>query len=162
MAEIIEAFDVPAPTPIVWAVLQDVPAVVPCMPGAALLQVDGDTYVGRLRVKVGPIAAEFEGTAKVVERDEARHRSRIEASGVDRRGGNRGSASVEYQLSAVETGTRVELLADYRLQGPMAQFGRTGLIADMSAKLTREFAECLRQRLGEGTASEPPRPEGEP
>jgi len=162
MAEITQTFDVSAPTPIVWAALQDVPALVPCMPGAALLQVDGDTYIGRLRVKVGPIAAEFEGTARVVERDEARHRARIEASGVDRRGGNRGSASVEYQLSPVDAGTRVALLADYRLRGPMAQFGRTGLIADMSAKLTREFAECLRHRLGEGTASEPPRSEEEP
>jgi carbon monoxide dehydrogenase subunit G len=148
MAEIRQTFEVGAPPPVVWAFFQDAPRVAPCMPGAELLEVeDADTFRGKLRVKVGPITAEFEGHAKVVERDEAAHRSGIEASGVDRRGGSRGSATITYELSPAGDGTRVELVAEYRLQGAMAQFGRTGLIQEMSARLTREFADCLQQRL---------------
>lgn len=147
MAEIKQAFEVSAPLSIVWAFFQDVPRIAPCMPGAELLEVAGDTYRGKLRIRIGPIAAEFEGEAKVLERDASAHRATIEANGVDRRGGSRGSATVTYRLGEAQRGTRVELVAEYRLQGAMAQFGRTGLIQEMSARLTREFADCLQRRL---------------
>jgi carbon monoxide dehydrogenase subunit G len=155
MAEMRQTFEVDAPPPVVWAFFQDVPRVAPCMPGAELLEVaDQDTFRGKLRVKVGPISAEFEGQAKVVERDETAHRGRVEANGVDKRGGSRGSATVTYELAPGDRGTRVQLVAEYRLQGAMAQFGRTGLIQEMSTRLTREFADCLQQRLEAATSEQ--------
>lgn len=154
--EIRQSFDVDVPPAEVWAFLQDVPSVVPCMPGAELLEAGPDSYRGRLRLKLGAIAAEFEGTATVVERDDHELRARVDASGADRRGGNRASASISYRLHGTELGTKVELVAEYRLQGPMAQMGRGGLIQDISAKLTREFAECLRQRLASPPTDAPP------
>jgi carbon monoxide dehydrogenase subunit G len=159
MAEIQQEFDVMAPVDDVWSSFEDVPRLVPCMPGAEILDSDGDTYRGRLRIKVGAIAAEFEGTATTVERDEGARRCRIEASGVDRRGGNRGSAVLVYEMTPIGGGTRVKIVVDYRLQGPMAQFSR-GLIPEISARLTREFAGCLRDRVGRQTKVDDVNPMG--
>jgi carbon-monoxide dehydrogenase small subunit len=113
-----------------------------------------DIYKGMMKVKLGPINANFQGEANVKDLDEANRSGSIAAKGVDRRGGSRASATVEYLLFPADSGTRVDVTADITLQGSMAQFGRTGLIQEVSSRLTKEFASCLGQKLAAATPDE--------
>ena len=131
----------------VWEFFKDVRAVTQCMPGTELTEeVAPDTFEGVLSMKVGAIGAKFAGSA-TVERDEAAKKGFIRAVGVDKRGGSRVDATVTYALQPDEEGTKVDIVADVNLAGKLAQFGRAGIIQDISSKLTAEFASCLQQRL---------------
>jgi carbon monoxide dehydrogenase subunit G len=145
-----QTVEVDAPLERVWALVNDVPRVAPCMPGAELTGVvDEHTYSGTIRVKLGPINMSYKGTAVLEEVDEASHSARIAASGKDVRGGGTARAGVDTRLEAVsESRTRMAVTADVQLTGRVASFGR-GAIQDVSAKLFRQFADCLRQTLEE-------------
>jgi len=150
-----QSFEVSQPVQRVWEFFQDMPQVAHCMPGARLNeQLPDGSYQGGLRIKVGPITAEFEGQAKVVQADAATRTGRIEGRGTDPRGGSRGSGTLEYVLSPSAVGTRVDVVVDYQLQGRIAQFGRTGVMRDIAAALTRRFAECLEGKLGAASQAE--------
>jgi carbon monoxide dehydrogenase subunit G len=147
-------FTVQRPIGAVWALFQDVPAVAQCLPGAELLEDKGDgTYVGKVSVKLGPMSATFEGEA-TVEPDEAQRQASIQGKGVDRRGGSRGQVNVEYRLAEMAGATQVNLDAEVTLSGAAAQFGRGGLINEMSTRLIGEFVECLEAKLAAGTVEE--------
>lgn len=157
MPKITESFSVAQPRDVVWAFFQDVPQVADCMPGVELTEDLGDgAYSGRMKVKLGPISAQFQGKAQIEELDEAAGTGLISAKGTDRQGGSRASARVAYSLGGSESGsgTTVSLEADITLQGSMAQFGRTGLIQEVSGQLTREFASCLEAKLGASSKEE--------
>lgn len=155
MPVIIQEFEVRQPVGSVWQLFQDVPNVVECMPGAELTTVVGPTeYRGRLSVKLGPISAAFEGEAVVEEIDVDRHRAVIRSKGIDKRGGSRGAATITYELSPVGVSTAVMIEADVSLQGRLAQFGRTGLLEEVSRSLTSDFARCLERKLGAATPQE--------
>jgi uncharacterized protein len=98
------------------------------------------------------VTAAFEGEATILAVDEAAHRARIEAKGVDRKGGSRASASMTYVLAAAGGGTSVKLDGDIKLTGALAQIGRTGIIQDVAAQLTEEFAKALRAKLAASAA----------
>ena len=148
MPQINERFTVAQPVPEVWAFFQDVPQVADCMPGVEVTEVVGEgTFSGRMKVKLGPISADFHGEAKIAEIDEQNRVGVISARGADRQGGSRASANVRYSLAEDVDGTRVEMIADITLQGSMAQFGRTGLMKEVSSQLTKEFATCLEHKL---------------
>lgn len=127
---------------------QDVPSVAQCLPGANLTEDKGNNvYVGSIAVKLGPIAATFEGEATVTP-DPSNNSALIDGRGVDKRGGSRGQVKVIYSLAATEAGgTRVNINADVTLAGPAAQFGRTGLINEMSKRLIGDFASCLEAKM---------------
>lgn len=155
MPAIEQNFVVERPVEVVWDFFEDVPQVAECMPGVELLEVkSGDEYAGKMKVKLGPIAAEFSGEAKITDVDPDAHTGRIRAKGVDRRGGSRASANVTYSVTSTGNGSRVDLTAEISLQGAMAQFGRTGLIQEVSGHLTQQFAECLQQKLAAATPEE--------
>ena len=141
-------FTVPAPVSEVWNTLLDVQRIAPCMPGAAVERVEGDEVAGRVKVKVGPITASYAGTARFVTKDEAEHRLVLEASGRETRGSGAASAKVETRMSEDGSGTRVAVVTDLEVSGRPAQFGR-GVMADVAAKLTDQFASCLAQRIRE-------------
>lgn len=154
-----QSFEVAAPIDRVWAAFLDVPGVVPCLPGAQLIETLGeDRHRGRVTVKLGPMSFSFEGEA-TVSVDEADHSGVIEGKGTDRKGGSRGSVRVRYALAPVGSAddrpsdaptserTRVSLETDLTLAGPAAQFGRTGLIEEVSRRLLGELARCLEARL---------------
>ena len=148
MPEIEQSFAVDRPPEVVWAFFQNVPEVAACMPGCELTEeVDSNTFRGKVSVKIGPISAAFEGEAVLAEVDEAAQRGRIEAKGIDRKGGSRASATVKYALTRQDGGTAVDLTGDIKFQGALAQFGRTGIIREVSSRLTQEFANCLRAKL---------------
>lgn len=149
-------FTVPVPVEQAWAVLLDLPRVAPCMPGATLSGVDGDTFTGTVKVKLGPIALTYQGNGRFVERDEAARRVVLEARGKDVRAAGTAAATVTAVLIDAGDATDVEVYTDLTITGRPAQFGR-GLIADVSGKLLNQFADCLASTLGT-----PPRQVAEP
>jgi carbon monoxide dehydrogenase subunit G len=147
-------FVVARPVDQVWDYFQDVPSVADCLPGAELLEDKGDgKYSGKVSVKLGPLAATFEGDATVVPNAEAKS-GKIDGKGADRRGGSRGQVKVDYQLAPEGSGTKVNLDADVTLSGAAAQFGRTGLINEISGRLIEEFVECVEAKLAATTVEE--------
>jgi carbon monoxide dehydrogenase subunit G len=152
-------FTVPVPVDDAWRVLLDLPRVAPCLPGAALREYDGDTFTGTVKVKVGPIGLEYNGTGRFVERDEAAHRAVIEASGRDVRSPGTARATVTATLAPDGTaGTRVEVATELTVTGRPAQFGRS-ILHDVGGRLVTQFADCLAETL---RASTPPPAAAEP
>jgi carbon monoxide dehydrogenase subunit G len=142
------SFEVAAPPDAVWRLLNDVPAVVPCMPGAELLDGgDGETWKARLDVKVGPIALQFLTDVRREEADEAARRIVLAAKAREARGRGNAQATIESRLAKTDGGTRVEITTDVRLHGAVAQYGR-GVIGGVATRMTEQFAACIARKLG--------------
>jgi carbon monoxide dehydrogenase subunit G len=143
-----EQFTVSRPISAVWILFQDVPELARCLPGADLTADNGDgTYEGTVSVNLGPISSSFDGKATIVFDDDA-YLSTIKGRGVDRSGGSQGSVEVEVQLSDVDgANTEVTIEANVMLAGPIAQFGRTGLVKEVSRRLIDAFSDCLHAKL---------------
>ena len=141
--------EVDAPLDRVWALVNDIPRVAPCMPGAALTGVlDDDTYEGTVAVKLGPLRMSYKGKVIVDEVDDAAHSARLTASGKDTKGAGTAKASVETRLEpASDTRTRLNVTSDVQLTGKVASFGRGGAINDVATRLFGQFADCLRATL---------------
>ena len=145
--KITQAFDVARPAADVWAFFKDVPAVARCLPGAELTADKGDgAYAGKVSIKLGPFGAAFEGEAKVVRDDNART-GRVEGKGVDKRGGSHSKLVMDYAVTGDDRLAHVTIDADVTLAGPIAQFGRTGLITETAKLLIGQFAGNLEQEL---------------
>jgi carbon monoxide dehydrogenase subunit G len=139
-------FEVSAPIDKTWAVLTDVERIAPCLPGAQLQEVEGDEYRGIVKVKVGPITAQYKGAASFVERDDDQHRAVLKADGRDTRGAGNASALITATAEAAGDRTKVTVSTDLTVTGKVAQFGR-GVMADVSAKLMGQFADNLEKLL---------------
>ena len=135
-------FEVAAPVDLVWAVLTDVERIAPCLPGAQLLEIEGDEFRGVVKIKVGPITAQYKGAASFSERDDVEHRAVLRAEGRDTRGAGNAAADITAELDATDVGTKVTVTTDLTVTGKVAQFGR-GVMADVSKKLMGQFAENL-------------------
>jgi carbon monoxide dehydrogenase subunit G len=147
--ELENSFTVSADPATVWTHLLEVENLVPCMPGAELLETVDDTHWrGRLKIKFGPVALAFSGDVEMVERDDEQRRLRLTGSGKDK--GGRGSASADVAVSVVpgptEGTTTVEIVQDLKVAGQIASFGR-GMIADVSKSMTKQFAGRLEAQL---------------
>jgi carbon monoxide dehydrogenase subunit G len=140
-------FVVDAPAQTAWTFLTDLERVAVCLPGASLDGREDEAYVGRVKVKVGPISANFQGTARFIERDDAAHAATIVAVGKDQKGQATANATIRARLEQ-EGPSRTRVLVDTELEisGRMAQFGR-GAIADVSARLMNQFADNLSARI---------------
>jgi uncharacterized protein len=155
-----QTFDVAAPLEQVWAALNDLERVAPCLPGASITSHDEDgTYHGTFTVKLGPMTAAYNGTIRIEDVDEAAHRATLKARGTDKRGQGGANATIVNTLSEHEGGTRVEAVTDFSITGRLAQFGRGGIMQDVSNRLLRDFAACLSTRLAEAPAAAPAEPE---
>ena len=156
--ELINEFDVSVPVPQAWAVLTDVERIAPCLPGAQLQEVEGDEYRGIVKVKVGPITAQYKGKATFAELDEANRRVVLDATGRDTRGQGNANATITAVLTEAGDGTHVVVTTDLTVTGKVAQFGR-GVLADVSAKLLTQFVENLETTvlvdLDDSTAGAP-------
>jgi carbon monoxide dehydrogenase subunit G len=151
-------FRVGVPVDEAWTTLLDLERIAPCMPGAQLQEVDGDEYRGIVKVKVGPITAQYKGVARLTEADQAAGRLIITAEGRDTRGQGNASATITARLSADGDGTQVTVDTDLNVTGKVAQFGR-GVMADVSSKLLGQFVDCLSTSIlgpGAPTTSTPP------
>jgi uncharacterized protein len=142
-------FTVGVPVGEAWEVLTDLEMIAPCMPGAQLTDVNDGVYTGKVKIKVGPVSAEYSGTARFAEKDVDTHRAVIDARGRDSRGNGNATAVISAQLLAEGDRTRVTVTTDLTISGRIAQFG-SGMIKEVSAKLLGQFVECLEVRLGGG------------
>jgi carbon-monoxide dehydrogenase small subunit len=147
-----QSFAIAHPVEEVWAFFGRVEDVAACLPGASLDGGEKDGVVnGKMRVKVGPISAEFSGVAQIT-RDEAAHRGAIVGSGRDTRSNSATRGIVAYSVKPDEggAGARVDVDVGYTLTGMLAQFGRSGLVQDIASRLTAAFARNLEARLSAG------------
>ena len=150
MAEqLINEFTVNRPIEEAWPLITDLERIAPCLPGAELQEVEGDTYRGVVKVKLGAISSQFKGEAHFLERDDENYRAVIK--GVGRDTGGRGNASAEITAQAESlspTSTRVAVTTDLHITGKVAQFGR-GIMGDVSSKLMAQFADNLNEMIDE-------------
>ncbi|MBL7493353.1 SRPBCC family protein [Frankia sp. AgB1.9] len=140
--ELVNEFRVPLPVANAWELLTDPERIAPCMPGAQLLSVDGADFHGAVKVKVGPIVAQYKGKATFLETDTTAHRAVIKADGKESRGQGNASAVVTMVLTPDGDETGVHLTTDLTISGKAAQFGR-GVLADVSSKLVAQFVRNL-------------------
>lgn len=171
-------FSVPIAADEAWKVLLDAERIAPCMPGASLDSVDGDSFTGRVKVKVGPVGLTYKGTAEIVHRDEATHTAVLRAKGRDSRGNGTAAATVTMTLADEGTDdgtgggtgkatgegagarTGVDVLTELDVTGRPAQLGRN-LMADVAGRIIGQFAAALAEQLQrEQGASAHPLPAG--
>ena len=140
-------FIVNVPVNDAWVILTDLERIAPCLPGAQLTEVEGDTYRGQVKVKVGPIVAQFKGQASFVSRDDVAHTASLKGEGRDTTGKGNASAIITAQLTSVTpTSTKCSVVTNLTISGKVAQFGR-GALADVSDKLLAQFSENLNQLI---------------
>jgi uncharacterized protein len=142
-------FTVSVPIAQAWEVLSDMNQVVPLMPGAQLVGQEGDDFLGKVKVKVGPVTSEFSGKAHFVERDEAQHRAVVDGRGKDTRGSGNAAAVVVLQLHEAGEHTRVSVETDLKIVGKLAQFG-SSMLQQVSEKLLGQFVDALEAKLAGG------------
>lgn len=140
--ELTNEFHVNVPVERAWAVLTDIETIAPCMPGAALEEIEGDEYRGGVKIKVGPITAQYKGKATFLSKDDVKHIAVLKAEGRDTKGQGNASATITATLKAAGDGTDVVVSTDLTITGKVAQFGR-GVLADVSAKILGQFVNCL-------------------
>ncbi|KZS57259.1 SRPBCC family protein [Mycobacterium ostraviense] len=155
--KIANEFSVSAPIEQAWDVLCDLEKVIPLMPGAQLTGHDGDDYLGKVKVKVGPVTSEFSGKVHFVEQDRDQHRAVIDAKGKEARGTGNAAATVTAQLREAGERTQVTVDTDLKIVGKLAQFG-SGMLQQVSEKLLSQFVDSLEAELaatGPATATGP-------
>lgn len=144
--ELTHDFVVPASLEQAWATFMDLERVGSCFPGAQVTEVSDDGFAGTVKVKLGPIALQYAGAGRFLERDDAAHRAVIEAKGKDKRGNGTAGATVTIQLAPADGGTRVDVTTDLAITGKPAQFGR-GVMQDVSDKLLQQFVGCIESQF---------------
>jgi carbon monoxide dehydrogenase subunit G len=142
--EINDSFRVDLPVEETWRVLMDIERIAPCLPGAQLQEIAGEEFRGVVKVKVGPITAQYKGAAQFESRDDVAHVAVIKGSGRDTRGQGNASATITIRLEPDGEGTAVSVSTDLAITGKVAQFGR-GVMADVSAKLLAQFVANLER-----------------
>jgi hypothetical protein len=162
MDKLLNEFTVHRPIAETWDVLTEVERIAPCMPGAALEEIEGDIFRGVVKVKLGAISTAFKGQANFVERDDTAHRAVLKAEGRDTTGKGNASALITAQLESIDAGTtKCVVETDLHVTGKVAQFGR-GIMGDVSKKLMTQFATNLNTMLDQqppaktAPAAEPP------
>jgi len=149
-------FSVPAPPERAWALLSDAPRIIPCMPGAELTEVvDENTWKVTLHVNLGPIALRFLSDVRREQADADERTVRLSARARELRGRGSAQVTIESRLSGADSGTDVVVFTDVNLQGAVAQYGR-GIVADVAAQMTSQFAQCVAGMLREEPADRAP------
>jgi carbon-monoxide dehydrogenase small subunit len=150
------SFDLPFAAAAVWQFMGDLPAVAGCLPGASIESQDGDKLKGRIAVKFGPMSAAFAGAARL-ERDDAAQRAVLRGAGQDSLSQSRAQGDIAYRLEPLgpeQTRVHVEML--YALQGPLAQFSRSGLVKDFVRRMVADFGQQVAHRMRGDDSAPPP------
>lgn len=152
--ELTNEFIIDRPVEETWNILNDLEFIAPCMPGAQLTEIEGEEYRGEVKIKVGPITANYKGKARFVEQDKLQGKAVLKAEGRDPRQGNANALVTAKMEAASDTTTKVTVRTELSLSGKIASFGR-GAIEDVSKKILGQFSDNLRDKLNEGSAPEP-------
>jgi carbon-monoxide dehydrogenase small subunit len=147
-----QSFTVAFPASTLWEKFGDVPAMVRCIPGANLTAEEPDgSYRVKMRIKMGPIAAEFAGVA-AQRRDNGNMTGVISGSGRDARSASLADGELTYRLTGEgNSSTRIDIEVGYVLSGALGQFARAGIVNHFIGAITAQFAENLRRLLAGGT-----------
>ncbi|MEI7617052.1 MAG: SRPBCC family protein [Actinomycetota bacterium] len=152
--ELVNEFTVNRPIHEAWAIITDVERIAPCLPGAQLQEIEGDSYRGVVKVKVGPISAALKGEAHFLERDDDNYRAVLKGDGRDTKGNGNASAIITASLQQITpTSAKCTVHTKLDMTGKVAQFGR-GALADISGKLMQQFSKNLDAML-EKDATQP-------
>lgn len=146
--ELTNEFFVPVSIDRAWQVLTDVERIAPCMPGAQLEEIEGNEYRGSVKIKVGPISAQYKGAATFLEQDPVAKVAKLKGEGRDSKG--QGNASVIVTMTLVEqspTSTKVTIHNQLSISGKVAQFARMNVVTEISNKLLGQFVECLEHSV---------------
>jgi uncharacterized protein len=150
-------FDVPAPPDVAWRVLNDVPRVLPCMPGAELDEVvDENTFRVTMHVKVGAVAMRMKSEVRRTEADEDSRRVVLVADATDEKGRGGAASTISSTVEPNGAGTRVAVVTDLQLRGTLASLGR-GVVGAVAGQLTKSFATNLAGELERGEDESPAR-----
>jgi hypothetical protein len=157
------SFEVAAPPERAWALLLDVPRVVPCMPGAQLTEtIDESHWKATVAVKLGPMSMTFAADVAREQVEEDARRVVLSTKARELKGRGGATATIESTLEPVGTGTRVSVVTELQLSGPAAQFGGP-VVKTVAGQLTQQFAACLQEQLADEPAAaalEPQQPVG--
>ncbi|MHA6785574.1 SRPBCC family protein [Pseudonocardia saturnea] len=149
-------FTIEAPIEKAWVALNTPDMIAPCFPGATLTEYEGESFSGTVKVKLGPISLTYKGKGTYVDRDDANHTVKIEASGRDSRGNGTANATVTGTMVADGPDkTAVTMVTDMTITGRPAQFGR-GVISDVADKIIGQFAACVAKKLAPQTEAPAP------
>ena len=159
--ELSHNFTVPIGVEETWAHFNDIASVAECFPGAQVTEADEDSFSGSVKVKLGPIALQYNGSGTFVEKDAEAHRFVVDAKGKDKRGNGTAGAKVTVSMADAGGATDVSVETDLAITGKPAQFGR-GVMQDVSDKLLGQFVACLEQRLAAPEPEPAPEPAPEP
>ena len=152
--KISQSLTVSCPPDRAWDFFQDVPTVATCFPGATLTEDRGDgVYLGNVLIALGPFSATFEGEATHAP-DANTMSGNVEGKAVDKKGGSRSRLSLRYQLAEVTGLTRVDFEADIQLAGPIAQFGRVGIIEEAAQLLIEDFVKNVEREMALGDVAD--------
>ena len=143
-----ESFELRTPVETAWRYLADPRQVVNCLPGAELTEVkDETTYLGRVKVKVGPVVAAYDGKVTITSRDDAAHVVSMVGEGREKTGSGSAKMTMTSRLTPISgTLTQVQVTADVDIVGKAAQFGR-GMIESVNKQLFKQFTACVRGAL---------------
>lgn len=148
-------FTVAVPASDAWRILTDLERLAPCLPGAQLTEVEGDIFRGQVKVKVGPILAQFKGQASFVSRDDTNFLASLKAEGRDTTGKGNASATITAKLQPISaTSATCTVDTQLSISGKVAQFGR-GALADVSDKLLLQFVDNLNALIAATPATAP-------
>jgi uncharacterized protein len=158
MAEqLVNEFTVNRPIDEAWAVITDVERIAPCLPGAQLQEIEGDVYRGVVKVKMGPMTPAFKGQATILKQDDDDRRIVLKAEGRDTGGRGNAAAEISAQAEALSpTSTRCVVTTDLHMTGKVAQFGRFGVLREVSENLMAQFASNLNTMLDDQGFDEAP------
>lgn len=155
--EFTNQFHVPLPIDQAWALLLDVPRIMPCLPGAKLTEVVGPgKYKGSVSVKLGPVSLTFNGLVELVKQDDDAHIAWLKGSGVDPKG--RGGAQSEFSFALTEAGAGTDVLVttNLALSGSVAQYGRgSGMISEVAAQILKQFEKNLAKSFAQPEGAAP-------
>lgn len=147
MQQITNEFEVDQPIDTVWEFFGDIPAVASCLPGTDLTdEIGEDHYGGTVAIGLGPVKLDFDGEAKILERNEADKTIRVDASGADKKGRGQAAMLLDAGLQSTGAATLVNVAMDLNISGAAAQYGR-GLVSDVTSVLLDDFATNVQNRL---------------
>jgi carbon monoxide dehydrogenase subunit G len=147
--ELHNSFDLPVDADSAWQLLLDVPRMVPCLPGAKLIQDCGaGRCLGEVNVRLGPVMLKFIGSTQIVESDALARTAHLKADGRDEKGRGGAAADMRFTVRHAGTASQVSVATNVVLSGSVAQYGRgAAMIGDLANLLVSGFAENLRVEL---------------
>ncbi len=123
------------------------------MAGAVLEEIGSDgTFLGSVKVAVGPITMSYKGRVQFTDVEEASYRVELTAEGREGSGGTARGTMSSSMLAREDGQTEVTVDVSVDVTGRIVQLGR-GLMQDVAGEMFGQFVACMKHHL-EGARSE--------